>query len=275
MRAYHSVVNALELFLGYKKITKRELLALSIRHTINGHLPYRRFNEVGEKIGARFNESSVSSALEEWLRIDANTLGQIYYLIPTQESAVKIFNFYNENSDLGVQTKVTARESNSYSVERTILDPSGIDPMICQEFTHNFVDKILSKFRAVDKNKNVGYRPKQLSDVARAIGAESTPEYHLIRYFEAHPHASITEASKAMGCSEPILRKALQETGLTPTDIRLACRITKFIPGLAAGMSLPEISNFCGFSDISHMSKIIKNATGFGPKRFRDATLGK
>ncbi len=80
---------------------------------------------------------------------------------------------------------------------------------------------------------------------------------------------SVVEMAGLAGCGpRQFLRRFRSEVGMTPHAFQIACRLRKARRMLRSGVPAAEAAASAGFTDQSHMHKILKDHHGLTPRRF-------
>lgn len=118
-----------------------------------------------------------------------------------------------------------------------------------------------------------------LGIVARCPGGQPAPpsrEPHpgvqrAMHAIAGTPWAELSlDALAAMACLSKFhfQRLFVAQTGLSPADYQLQCRISRALDLIASGMPLAEAGLACGFADQSHFTRAFRRAVGVPPGRF-------
>lgn len=89
-----------------------------------------------------------------------------------------------------------------------------------------------------------------------------------VRDAPQHEHSLEQLADLACMSKFHFQRRFLEETGMSPADFRLQCRINRALALIAAGTPLAEAGLACGFADQSHFTRSFRRAVGVPPGRF-------
>ena len=91
-------------------------------------------------------------------------------------------------------------------------------------------------------------------------------------YIDAHLYRSITiaEIAQLVSLSEYHFARAFRQSFYTSVHRYIEyCRVRRVMALLGKGHPLADIADACGFSDQSHLSRVIKRQTGTTPKQFK------
>lgn len=106
-----------------------------------------------------------------------------------------------------------------------------------------------------------------------AGGLTPTQRHHVIDFIEANlfQNFRMAELAQASGLNEVALVKEFKRTfGDSPYQYVLTRRVERAIDLIRTTyLSLAEIAYATGFSDHSHMTRLVKRATGFTPRELR------
>lgn len=269
--AYHVVVRALEGRAGFDPVRR---LWLSLRHVVDGHLPYERYRAAGfARAAERASISEVERWVLDWLSTDLNPAGQIGRVTRSARALVEGYNAYNNRACLGVRTTMSvsaAAGQRRFEVKRDLLS-TRVDPEPCKVGTLTVFDALLGQ--AADGSD--GQRePLRASQVARILGVSSSATAQAAEVFEEEGALEVPALAKRLGCGARSLERKVREEGGTPEQIKIACRLVKAQGLLGGGMSLTQIALEAGFSDSAHMSRAYKASCGMSPSEMRLAILG-
>lgn len=267
--AYYAVVNALEAKGGW---TAERRFTASVRHALNGHVPYQRHFDAGMASRQRgMGEDQIERAVQEQLALDLNPMSVAACGIVQPARAVAGFNDYNKSVALGVRTIV--RPAGEVVSGRQVAATREVvamfdDPAPCRHATHALFQWV---FRQVMANNSSRMAPplRRLSEVARLLGLENGIMCEASLALETLGHISIPDLARELGCHQRTLERRLREDDLTPEMLRQTARLNRALKGIQAGDSLAEVAVDVGFADQAHMTRAFRAASGMPPSFFK------
>lgn len=246
--------------------------ASSVRHALNGHLPYQRYYAAGvERKRDGLGEGVLEHLIDEELLIDLNPITQMAKNIQQTTRLIWGFNAYNQAVNLGVRSKAQGQPAaprpalmlaqRHQSVEQD-------DPALCQHGTYFLLANLL---RQVEQNARRQAMPEiaRLSGIARHLGLESSIVYEVSLVLEAEANLQIAELAQRLGCHQRTLERRLRKTGLTAEMLKQANRLLRATARMRSKASLTEIAMETGFSDHAHMTRAFKTSCGMPPSFFQ------
>lgn len=261
--AYHVVTHAMEARRGWSPMQR---FASSVRHALNGHLPYQRYYAAGvERKRDGMGEGVLEHLIDEELLIDLNPITQMAKNIQQTTRLIWGFNAYNQAVNLGVRSKAQGQAlmlaQRHQSVEQD-------DPALCQHGTYFLLANLL---RQVEQNGRRQAMPEiaRLSGIARHLGLESSVVYEVSLVLEAEASLQITELAQRLGCHQRTLERRLRKTGMTAEMLKQADRLLRATARMRSESSLTEIAMETGFSDHAHMTRAFKTSCGMPPSFFQ------
>lgn len=265
--AYHVVTHAMEAKRGW---TPTQRFAASVRHCLNGHLPYQRYYEAGlERRRDGMSEGALERLVEEQLLIDLNPVTQVARNVNQPARLIDGFNAYNQTVNLGVRSKAQGQAASaSQLLEQRLQAAQQDDPALCQQGTYFLLAHLL---RQVERNAAHQAVPDvmRLSGISHWLGLEATLVHEVSLALEAAGHPlPIAELAWQLGCHQRTLERRLRKIGLTAEMLRQADRLLRATARLRSAASLTDIAVDTGFSDHAHMTRAFKASCGMPPSFF-------
>ncbi|GJL92808.1 AraC family transcriptional regulator [Hyphococcus sp.] len=130
------------------------------------------------------------------------------------------------------------------------------------------------QFDIRDRKHRVLLRPNASGDafldlsVGIPTGATQRPEIVLSKFFSVLANDSGVKPYA-------LTRNVRREFGLTPTQFRSEWRLRSALNLLASSnAAIVDVASECGFADQSHLTRMVKSATGYAPAAFRRLIQG-
>lgn len=273
--AYHAVVHALEAKGGWTPIRR---FAASVKHALDGHLPYRMYYEAGvacEREGA--GEGAIERLVREQFALDLNPITQGSRLAWYPANFIWVFHEYNKAVNLGVRS--TAELAPHVSQRQALVRKretlaTSHDPEGCRMGLHFAIENYL---RQILENARTGTRPQvtRMSDVARYLGLEHSIVREASLALEAQGGIPIPQLARELGCHQRTLERRLREDGLTAEMLRQVARLLRTMEGIRAGDSLAMVAADAGFSDQAHMTRVFRASCGLTPSVWKQVMSDK
>lgn len=119
--------------------------------------------------------------------------------------------------------------------------------------------------------RDVGEAARRLAQTIVFVdaGAADWPD-RLARDLREDPDLGIEEWAECAGlCPESVSRGFRRAYGVAPVTFRARMRTLKALELLARGDALADIAAVCGFADQAHMTRSVRDATGYAPGALR------
>ncbi len=272
--AYHVVVRALEAEAGW---TPAARFACSVAHTLDGHLPYARYQAVGlarRREGS--SEATVERMVHEWLATDVNPATQIIGHLPSAEAAVWALNAYTESARLGVRTRLALTLDEAAAAPRLAVRreraAAGDDPELCRAGVLTLMEILIGQSAHTPAQPGAA---RGLSSIARLLGVEHSAAAHAVEVFEHEGHVAVARVAELLGCSQRTLERRLRQEGVTAEALRRATRVIRATGRLRSQESLTDIAADAGYADLAHMSREFRSSCGMSPSLLRRAWRGE
>ncbi len=271
--AYHLVVHALEGRAGW---TPELRFASAVRHAINGHLPYQRYQAAGlARRRDGVGEGSLDSLVGDFLATDLTPCVVLIKALSQPASVILAYNAYNASARLGVRTTVAMAEAGPDGrptlTSRREAQTKEVDPLLCKTGTLLIVDRLLSAARGGAGLPQRGRA--SLAGVARLLGVEHSAAAEVALVFELEGGIPIGQVASRLGCHQRTLERRLRETGLTPEILRQASRLIGAVNRIWSPLRLTDIAMDEGFADLAHMTRAFQTAAGMPPSALRRLAL--
>ena len=146
---------------------------------------------------------------------------------------------------------------------------------------YHFVLELLNRFRLAEERNNLPQMEIWLQALITeyqnkpptSAGAYSLKIDELCRMFQQHPQKQydISELARHFSLTtDHFIRIFKQERGVTPYAYLQHCRLetAKTLLRMST-LSITDIANACGFSDIYNFSRFFQSKTGISPRKFR------
>lgn len=264
--AYHVVTHAMEAQRGW---TPMQCFAASVRHCLNGHLPYQRYYEAGvERRRDGMGESALERLIDERMLIDLNPVTQVARNMDQPTRLIHGFNAYNQTVNLGVRSRAHGQASARQLLEQRQQVALQDAPALCQQGTQLLLANLL---RQVERNAGGQAMPDitRLSAISQLLGLEATIVHELSLALEEGYHLPIAQLAAQLGCHQRTLERRLRKAGLTAEMLRQADRLLRATARLRSDASLTDIAVETGFSDHAHMTRAFKTSCGMPPSFFQ------
>ncbi len=269
--AYHVVTHAMEAQRGW---TPMQRFAASVRHCLNGHLPYQRYYEAGlERRRDGMSEDALERLVDEQLLMDLNPVTQVARNVDQPLRLIEGFNVYNQTVNLGVRSRAQRQAASARQLlEQRLQAAQQDDPALCRQGTHFLLANLL---RQVERNAMRQARPDvmRLSVVSRRLGLEATLVHEVSLALEAGYNLPIAQLALQLGCHQRTLERRLHKFGLTAEMLRQADRLLRATARLRSAASLTDIAVDTGFSDHAHMTRAFKTSCGMPPSFFQQLLI--
>jgi AraC-like DNA-binding protein len=267
--AYHVVVHALE---GRSGWTPGKRFAAAVAHTIDGHLPYERYNAAGRSSAVEgATEAQVERAVRDFFASDLSPGVRLIGSLSSPARVIEGFNEYNASSGVAVRTNVSMPSTEGRAalvVARREMRVEASDPGPCRIGTLALFEALISN---AERNAKTVEPPKlqTLSSLARELGVAGSASGEVALVFESEGAMRVEELARRLGCHPRSLARKLQSEGLTAEAIRSAARIVRASDRLGSEESLTVIALEEGFADLAHMTRSFKLSAGMQPSLLR------
>lgn len=267
--AYHVVVHALEARSGW---TPGKRFAAAVAHTVDGHLPYERYNAAGRvRASEGATESQIERAVREFFASDLSPGVRLIGGLSSTSGVVEGFNEYNASAAVAVRTNVSMPANAGrlpLVVAHREMRIEAADPGLCRIGTLALFESLMSN---AERNAKAGEPPKlqTLSGLARELGVAGSASGEAALVFESEGAMPVGEMARRLGCHPRTLARKLQSEGLTAEAIRSAARVVRASDRLGSDDSLTTIAMEEGFADLAHMTRSFKLSAGMQPSLLR------
>ena len=270
--AYHTVVHALEAASNW---TPQRRFASAIAHSINGHLPYERYNAAGRsRKKANTGTGEIERMVQEWLATDLNPAVQSMRSVNKTSKALRAYNAYNASANLAVRTNAAfdpaLSKTSALIAKRDVLSVQ-VDPETCRVGTISALNTLMD-IVAFNEREKLAPKIYSLSDIAIHLGVSHSASADVALIFEQEGYVPVGEVARMIGCHQRTLERRLREEGLTAETIRMATRLIRATKRLRSSDSLTAIAMEVGFSDQAQMTRAFRSSCGMTPSLIRLTT---
>lgn len=265
--SYHIGARVLERLRGR---TESAQLAQGLRHVLCGELPAQRFILAAHALrGEHPSSGAIERQVRELWALDLNPAAQLARQVRSARGLEKFWNAYNARGNVALPSRLTVSGQGARSARLASGNLPNNSPML-MDVALALVDVALDTVRRSVERHRVGHQAAdhRVSDLALVLGSRSSVVYETSLCFEANPGLSIAKLSRELGCHPRTLARQFRAVGLTPVELRRACRLVGATRDLWTGLSLTEIAMTHGYADLGHFSREVSRATGGMSPRF-------
>lgn len=255
--------------------TSMDQLAWSVKHALNGHLPYERHAMACmRKQSQRWPQESMERHMCEALHLDINPLVQVASLINSPVRFGRAFNVYNQNPRLGGQTFIDRMADNGWEISRnTAPQFAHMDLTLARDCTLTCAEILMSSVKANFAQKPIHAIAPNVTTLMDRLALTDSAVFDAAVIFETESEAKVSELSRHLGCSERTINRIFRACGFRATELRQAIMLIKATRMLALPGSMTEIAHACGFFDLAHFTRAFKRAVGVSPSAMRRASF--
>jgi AraC-like DNA-binding protein len=241
------------------------LLASSIRHVIDGHVPAAHYVALGSHRPGPLLDGELGSRLKDLIRLDCNPLGLINTRTHSPDQLVAVWNSYYELVPHIVRT--TARQSGRARVKiRRSLVGQGIDQPECRRTTVGYFNALIENARQNQKDPTRrNAKIMNVSGLASTLGLDGTIVHEAALVYETDQPMCVPQLARLLGTSRRTLARHFSAFGIGPQDVRMASMLLNAVRMMPSAKSLTEIATACGYSDSSHLTRTFRRSTGIAP----------
>ncbi|MEO8152585.1 MAG: helix-turn-helix domain-containing protein [Rhizobacter sp.] len=272
--AYHVVVLALEASAGWTPMAR---FAESILRACQGHLAYQRYLIAGE---AREREGATEGVVErlvgDWLATDLNPATQAMRSLRHASNVVWALNSYTQSANVGVRTSIQLVDADAagapaLAVNRD-LRASPVDPVLCRAGVVSMMSALVAGAgRHADQGASA---QTSITGIAHQLGVQHSAAAEAAAVLENRGGIKVALLARHLGCHPRTLERRLRAEGVTAELLRRATRLLRASARLRTTDSLTVIATDEGFSDLAHMSRSFKAASGMSASLLRQMAQG-
>jgi len=265
--AYHAIVRALEATGGW---TPRRQFAESVRHAVQGHVPYLRCYQGGVRAAKdRMGLDTIERLVNEQLAFDLNPLTQLPRFVPDMQELIRGYNEYTGSVNLGIRWTVVASDAPQPTQSRTWVSVvSREDPYACQHARFAVLQESLRRMPLPSRG-SAAPALMRLSGLAGALGVQGGAACEVSQVFESEGPVPLAELARRLACHPRTLERRLREEGLTAEILRQAVRLLHAMARMRSGGNLAAIAAEAGYADHAHMTRSFRASCGMAPSFFK------
>lgn len=260
--SYHVALRSLQLS---QRTKGTGTFADCIQHGLQGDHPASKLRQqIQSSSNHRLAVNSLSDRIGELLAVDLNPVGQAVRLANNDATYHRVWDFYNHTGN--VVDKVPYSKVRQYDAGNQLSSHDGrmIEIVMHEKILEGY-QNVLGLLLRSNQNHHTRInkiRDSRVSVVARIFKAGNIV-VELGEFFEAFPHAKVSDACLKLGIHPRALERQLQEFGITAVMLKRACMLASASHEILWGeRSFAEIAKRHGYTDGAHLGHSVAMATG-------------